>query len=300
MDMSGGNVMYFTSNKAPLRDENGEVIGIICNSLDITRQKEAEHELMEAKQQVEESDRAKTTFIQNMEHDIRTPFNGVYGFASVLAESEADQERKEFLKGIASCAKELLDYCDNILDFSRASHGATPLLERPFDITEVIESIYTIETIAAKHKGLDFTVSYGSELPKNIISDPYRLKKILLNLVSNAIKFTNEGRIGLDVSLAGIKPETRTCILKFEIIDTGIGIPEDKVDSIYEKFTRGTPSNQGVYKGPGLGLRLVKQFVDEFDGDIVVDTELNKGTTFTVFLPFKLPLTETIDLLLGQ
>ena len=294
VEIQSGKIIHFASSKVPLKDEHGDIIGVICNSLDITKLKEIEIELKDAKEKAELSNKSKSTFIQNMEHDIRTPFSGVWGFANILAEQETDSEKKEFLSNIAICAKELLDYCDSILDFSRIEQGLTPVLEKTFSVKELIDSVMKIESIAAKHKKLTFSVHQNNDLPKIVIGDPYRLKCILLNLVSNAIKFTKEGSINLSVVMVNSNPKNRMCVIKFIVQDTGIGIPEDKRNIIYEKFTRGAPSNQGIYKGPGLGLRIVKQFVTELDGDIHLDSKIDKGTTFTLLLPFKFPLTEDI------
>jgi PAS domain S-box-containing protein len=294
VEIQMGKVMYFASVKVPLKDENGNVVGIICNSLDITKLKEAEVELKEAKEKAELSNKAKSDFIHNMEHDIRTPFNGVWGFASVLAEEETDVLKKELLSSIAASAKELLDFCDSILDFSKIEHSINPVLEKSFLIKELVDSVMKIENIAAKNKKLNFSICYSNALPKVIIGDAYRLKRILLNLVGNAIKFTKEGEVKVTVFLEKSNIQNKSYILKFIIEDTGIGIPEDKIDIIYEKFTRCTPSNQGIYKGQGLGLRIVKQFVTELDGEIHLKSELNQGTCFTLLIPFRIPLTDEI------
>ncbi len=292
--IQSGETMYFTTAKSPLKDTYGNNIGVIGNSLDITKLKETENALKAAKEKAEASNKAKSEFIHNMEHDIRTPFNGVWGFANILAEREEDPEKKEFLTGISNCAKELLDYCDSILEFSKVEHGSIPVMEKSFKLFDVVDSAIKIESVAAAHKKLDFSLDYDENLPNVIQGDPYRIKRILLNLLSNAIKFTNEGAIKTSVILENTHTNSRSCIIKFIIEDTGIGIPKDKRNIIYERFTRGTPSNQGIYKGQGLGLRIVKQFVTELDGDIHLTSQTNKGSAFTILLPFRLPLTDDI------
>jgi PAS domain S-box-containing protein len=290
-----GDVMYFTGVKMPLRDMDGQIIGVIGNSLDITKLKNTEFALKKEKKAAEEANKAKSTFIHNMEHDIRTPFNGVYGFANILCEQENDPSKKEFLSGIASCAKELLDYCDNILDFSRIEHGVMPILEKPFNMRELTSSVYSIEHVAAKLKNLDLSFHIEEDVPRNLLGDTYRVKAILLNLIGNSIKFTKTGSITVSITVAKKSKSTRNCVLKFEVKDTGIGISEEQISLIYEKFTRGTASNQGLYKGQGLGLRIVKQFVQELDGDINLTSTVNYGTTFTLALPFKIPLLDYYD-----
>ena len=292
-----GEIMYFASNKVPLTDELDNVVGIICNSLDITKLKKTEKELKEAKEKAELSDSAKSIFIQNMQHDIRTPFAGIFGFTKILADQETNIKKKHFLQDIATSAKELLDYCDNILDFSKIEHGTAPILEAFFDIRKIANSVAEIESIAAMHKKLNLSITYDDKIPKAVVGDPQRLKRILLNLVSNAIKFTGSGKVTVSIKLATLNNTKRTCIIKFIICDTGIGIPVDKQHIIYEKFVRCTSSNKGIYKGQGLGLSIVKQLIEELDGDIHLKSEVGKGATFTFLLPFKLPLTyeEIID-----
>jgi len=287
--LQDGTIMYFASSKMPLKDDNGNVIGIIGNSLDITKLKETERELAAAKEKAEVSNQAKTAFIQNMEHDIRTPFNGIWGLANILAERETDQEKKILLSEISTCAKELLDYCDSILDFSRTEHHVVSVLDKIFNIKELVDSVIKIESSAATHKNLILSLDINPNLPAMLIGDPYRLKRVFINLLSNAIKFTKTGYVKLSAAMVDTKAD-RFCVVKFIVEDTGIGIPEDKQNIIYETFTRGMPSNKNLYKGLGLGLGIVKQFITELDGDIHLESEVNKGTRFTLFLPFKLPL----------
>jgi two-component system, OmpR family, aerobic respiration control sensor histidine kinase ArcB len=286
----GGELMYFTGVKMPLYDENNKIIGVVGNSLDITKLKKTEAELIDAKRKAEESNKIKTQFINNMEHDIRTPFNGVWGFANILADKERDPEKKEQLEAIANCAKELLNYCDGILDYSSIEHGEIPIMDKSFHIHGLLQSVVNIEMIAAKQKGLDLICDYDATLPKVLVGDSYRLKRVLLNLIGNAIKFTNYGFIKLGVFL--VKEEKRSCVLKFTVEDSGIGIPEEKRSIIYERFSRGTPSNRGLYKGQGLGLRIVKQFVSELEGQIEMTSEIDIGSKFVVYAPFSLPLIE--------
>ena len=283
-----GTLMQFTGVKMPLRDEHENIVGVIGNSLDITKLKQPEFALREAKEKVEIANKVKLEFMRNMEHDIRTPFNGIWGIANIMWQRETDQEKKELLSDITSCAKELLDYCDGILDFSKIEEGALPLVTKKFDIKKLVESIMAIEKPPAKYKQLDFTLHYCESIPDVLIGDEYRLRRILLNLISNAIKFTQEGHVKLSVDLA--KRDKREIILKFIVSDTGIGIPQDKQAYLYERFSKIIESNKGLYKGIGVGLRIVKQFIDEMDSEIDVKSTVNVGTTFTCTIPLKLPL----------
>lgn len=234
----------------------------------------------------------KAEFIQNMEHDIRTPFHGIWMLASLLESKETDPSKKESLSDISKSAKELLDYCNGILEFIKAEEKSVPVLAKKFDLWRLIDKIVTMEIPAAKIKNLILLMNFSEEIPRVVIGDEHRLQRILINLVGNAIKFTHTGFVKISVKLA--KKENKEIVLQIYIEDTGIGIPEDKMIYIYEKFTRINPASQGVYKGTGLGLRLVKQLIEEVDGEIDVKSEVGKGTTFVCTIPFKLPLVEGV------
>ncbi|MDF2866773.1 MAG: putative sensory histidine-kinase / response regulator [Gammaproteobacteria bacterium] len=279
-------------SKVPVFDENNQISGILGIYTDITARKQAEARLIEAKKEAEAANEVKTYFIRNMEHDIRTPFNGIQGLVNILLNKETETFKKELLTDIANCTKQLLDYCNEVLDFSKIEAGSFPIIMKKFNLKNLLSDIFTLENPTAKFKRLKFKINYDERLPNFVISDEYRLKRILINIISNAIKFTQEGTIVLSVQL--IKMVKRTAILRFICEDSGIGIPEDKLQIIFEKFSRVNPSNTGIYKGQGLGLRIVKQFVEELDGEIEVTSQLNKGTTFVCNLAFKLPLVDTV------
>jgi two-component system, OmpR family, aerobic respiration control sensor histidine kinase ArcB len=292
--LQNGAQAIFLSSKVPMRNKSNQVIGMLGISIDITEQKKQQQEVEKAKQHAERSNQIKSDFISNMEHDIRTPFVGVYGMIDLLAKKETDPEKKSILSDVSVCAKELMDYCDKILEFSRIEAEAQPVLFQLFPLRKIIDSVITIEGIAAKNKGVDLSLHYDEQLPLILMGDTYRLKRILLNLVSNAIKFTPKGFVKISVALEKQNTEKRTIIVKFTVQDSGIGIPNDKKALIYERFTKAMLSNKGLYKGLGLGLRIVKQFVNELDGDIHLKSTLNKGSTFVVLLPFKAPLSDNI------
>ena len=224
-----------------------------------------------------------------MEHDIRTPFNGVWGLANYLWQHETEEQKKEFLGDITNCAKELLDYCNGILDFSKIEQRSLPLLEKKFNSRKLLDSTMAIEMPPAKLKKLELTLDCDDKVPVVLVGDQYRLQRILINLVSNAVKFTQHGFVKLCVQLVK-QLDDKNIIIRFIIEDSGIGIPQEKQDFIYEKFARVTPSNKGAYKGIGLGLRIVKQFIEEMGGEIDLRSEQGKGSTFICTLPFKLPL----------
>lgn len=292
--IASGKLMYFTGVKMPLRDESNNIIGVIGNSLDITALKMAEEELKLAKDEAEKSNQLKTEFIRNMEHDIRTPFSGIYSMTKILEEQETDKEKKMWLSSIAECAKQLLDYCNGILDFSKLESGNLTLLSKKFDLRQLTNDVAALEKPPAEIKNLYFMIDYADSLPSIFVSDPYRIQRILINLTSNAVKFTEKGYVKISIKLAK-QINDKQVILKICVEDTGIGIPPDKQNAIYEKFSRLSPANKGFYKGSGLGLTIVKQLIEELNGEIEVKSEPNKGSCFTCLVPMKLPLMDIIE-----
>lgn len=287
--IANGKLMYFAGVKMPLRNENNEIIGVIGNSLDISSLKLAEQELKIAKEEAEKSNLLKTEFIRNMEHDIRTPFVGIYAMTKILAEKETDEEKKHILFAITDSAKQLLDYCNGILDFAKLEAGGLPLLAKKFNLRQLINNVAVMEKPAVEIKKLCFFTEYPDNVAEIFISDPLRIQRILINLASNAVKFTENGYIKISTKIAK-KTANKNIIVKICVEDTGIGIPKEKHTIIYEKFYRLNPSNNGHYKGSGLGLTVVKQLVEELNGEIEIDSKPNKGSKFTFILPLQLPL----------
>jgi two-component system, OmpR family, aerobic respiration control sensor histidine kinase ArcB len=286
-----GKKTVFLSQKTPLKNKEGRIVGILGISFDISRQKKLEKKLVKAKESAEFANQLKSEFVRNMEHDIRTPFSGILGMTKLLEEQEKDPIKLQIIADISCCAQELLTYCCSILDFSKVESGSLPIASRSFYLKDLLESVLKMELPAAKNKNLCITAHLNPAIPSQIIGDDYRLKRILINLLSNAIKFTNHGKICLKInpSIRGLAKTNKRVILKFSIEDTGIGIAKERLKQLCEKFNRLTPSNLGVYKGQGLGLKIVKQFVQEMGGKINVASAPGKGSTFYCFIPFKVP-----------
>jgi signal transduction histidine kinase len=283
-----GKEVIFLSKKLPMKNEQGDIDGLLGISIDITDRIRQEQELKEAKEQAEINNKLKTAFIRDMEHDIRTPFTGVYSLSNSLYEKETDAHKKKLLGYIAISAKELLDYCNTILDFSRIESSTLPVLYKRFNLHQLLRSIISMEKPAAVAKELDLNFQLPPDIPEIVIGDAFRLQRILLNLVGNAIKFTKSGYIKLAAELISI--EDKQAIIDFTIEDSGIGIPEHQQNFIFERFTRISPANQGIYPGIGLGLRVVKQFMEELEGEIDIESAPEQGTIFTCTLSFKIPL----------
>lgn len=276
------------TQKVPLKNKEGKIIGLLGISLDITDRKKIEKELQEAKEIAEIANQTKTEFIRNMEHDIRTPLCGIMGVVAYLNSIEHDSTKKEFLNELERSTNELLNYLDNIVEFSQMNTGTVPMILKEFNLEQMLNGILNLESAAAKHKTLDLILMYPPSIPRWIIGDRFRLHRILLNLVNNAIKFTEHGYVKIHVNLLEFS-DPEEARIEIAIEDTGIGIEQKYHKPIYDKFMRCDPSNKGVYKGTGLGLWIVRQFIDDLKGTISLESQKGKGSIFTCTFPFRFP-----------
>ncbi|MBV8802424.1 MAG: PAS domain-containing protein, partial [Gammaproteobacteria bacterium] len=199
-EIPGHEGIYLTQ-KVPLKNKEGKIIGLLGISLDITNQKKIEKELQEAKEIAEIANQTKTEFIRNMEHDIRTPLCGIMGVVAYLNSIEHDAAKKEFLNELERSTNELLNYLDNIVEFSQMNTGTVPMILKEFNLEQMLNGILNLESAAAKHKALDLILIYPDSIPRWVIGDRFRLHRILLNLVNNAIKFTEYGYVKICVNL---------------------------------------------------------------------------------------------------
>ncbi len=287
-----GNYLFIRTEKMPFYNSQAEVIGILAIAVDITDQKLLEKSIIAEKEQVEKLSLAKTEFMRNMEHDMRTPFSGIYSLAGELYRMEKDEEKKQYLAAMIHSSKELLDLCTSIIDFSKMENGAAPpVISKKFNLRDLINHIVLMEEAPAISKKLELIVDYPPDVPTMLLGDDYRLERILINLMGNAIKFTKQGYVKISVKKIR-QLDDKNIILRILVEDTGIGIPQDKLNIIFEKFTRVSPSYMGHYKGTGLGLPIVKQLIEALQGEIALVSEIDKGTTFSCDIPFRLPLVD--------
>lgn len=253
-----GSKKYFYTIKAPVFDE-GEVVGLIGLSLDITDKKKAEL--------------AKTEFLENMSHDLRTPFSGIISLSEYLYTQENNPMKKELLGEILNSGQQLLGLLNDVLDLAR--QGGHPLIITEFNLIEVIQEVLGLLHAEARHKGLDVNVSCPFIA---IRSDRMRINRILLNLIANAITYTLKGCINIRVNT---EPT-----FTIDIEDTGEGIPADAIDNIFERFTKLHSSyKQQKFTGAGLGLHIAREFARDLGGDITVKSTVGEGSCFTLLLP---------------
>ncbi len=264
-----GKWIKFTETKT----QAGGTVGVLS---DVT-------ELIEAKEQAEAASEAKSTFLASMSHEIRTPLNGIVGMSTLLGGTKLTHEQRDFATTINEAAETLLTIINDILDFSKVEAGALALENVPVDLIVTIESTTDMLATKASDKGIEFVFRIGPDLPPAIYGDSIRLKQILLNLLNNAIKFTDAGEVVLNADQVSDGDAAR---IRLEVRDTGIGIPENRMDRLFKSFSQVDTSTTRRFGGTGLGLVITKRLVELMGGEISVSSRVGKGTTFTIDLPF--------------
>lgn len=254
----------------------------ICTVRNITNKKLGEATILNAKKRAEASSKSKEEFISVMSHEIRTPLNAIMGLTNLLMDYEYDENQSEMLDGIKYSSDNLLKIVNDILDYAKIESNKIVLEKTSFNLQDQLSGLIQASKAAAVDKGIKLELNLEKNLPTRLKGDPIRLNQILSNLVNNAVKFTKKG--GVTISVSSIEQTVPFTLFQFEISDTGIGIPTDRTDSIFDSFTQASTDTTRKYGGTGLGLTITKQLVELQGGTIHVKSEMNKGTTFTVQL----------------
>lgn len=281
----GDGMKWFSTTKIPIKNEDGYLSGILGVSHDITDQVLVKKNLEIAKEKAELANNAKSSFLSNMSHELRTPMNGVIGMAEVLSMTELDAEQKKIVDLIVRSGKNLLNIINDILDFSKIESNKMTIESIPIDIKSIVKDVYEMMAFSAKEKEIDFYTKIDSNIPEIVLGDSLRIKQILINLASNAIKFTKKGEVVIEACFLG-NSENKHCVV-FKVKDTGIGISEDQMTYLFEAFTQADASTSRKYGGTGLGLAISSRLVEMMDGKLSVVSEKGKGSTFFFDVCFK-------------
>ncbi len=292
-----GTHRWLDTHAVPMKNDKGEIISLLAITRDITERKKIETELIQAKKLAEQSVKTKEIFLANMSHEIRTPMNAIIGMSEILQDNNLTLDQEECVNAIKLSADNLLSIINDILDFSKIEAGKVLVKNLPFKLEELLEGIMQTLHFTTDKESITLTYTISNEIPKVIIGDSVHLRQILLNLASNSIKFTKVGNVNIDIQLENLKDDI--CTLIFKVTDTGIGIPSDKLSSIFESFTQVSSDINRKYGGTGLGLAITKQLVELHGGTISVSSEPNKGSCFFFTLPFRKGDAESIPIAIG-
>lgn len=285
---SNGEIRWIKDTNFPIRNEEGELLGYAGIADDITEDALREQELRDAKERAENANRAKSDFLAMMSHELRAPLNAILGMAQILRPSNLDETQRDQIEVMETSGHNLLSLLNDILDFAKLEMGKLSFRNENVDLLSLLRKIQLDLSQAAKEKCLDLRLEIDEDLPRYIKGDPKRIRQILTNLVSNAIKYTQIGHVVLQ-AIYEARDDHRGDFI-FIVKDSGIGIPRNKLDSVFQRFQQIDSVYSRKHEGVGLGLAIVKDLIERMGGSISVNSEMGLGSTFTCILPLQLQI----------
>ena len=281
---SKGDIRYFVVNCSPVMGGGSRVNGVFITLNDVTQIEQGKVALKKAKEDADAANKAKSEFLANMSHEIRTPMNAILGFTELLLRGygKSDVDSTKYLTTIQSSGKHLLELINDVLDISKIEAGQMQYESIPCAPHEIAREVVTVLSSVAQQKGITLDFEVASAIPESILTDPKRLRQIITNLAGNAIKFTERGSVRVVASLTDDRENKGQKLYNIDVIDSGIGIPADKVESVFEAFVQADTSITRKFGGTGLGLSISRRFAKALGGDIVARSTLGQGSTFAV------------------
>ena len=283
----GDRTLFLEAYAAPVLGDSGEVVGALSLFRDVTGTHQQTLDLQRAKEEAQEADQAKSEFLSRMSHEIRTPLNAILGMIDLLWETNLTQDQQEYVRICRNAGNNLMSLINNILDLSRVQSGQLEIASSVFEVRDFLDKTVDLFALRAHQKGLELTYYLEPGVPTHVVGDPVRLRQILVNLLANAIKFTPKGHVIVVVKRDPKDPNPGTLLVS--VSDTGIGIPPDRHEAIFDRFTQASSTVAVQYGGSGLGLTIVKRLLELMGGKIWVESVPGEGSTFTFRVPLQVP-----------